>query len=128
MSSSSPISCINCGYSIDGLAPDSLCPECAHPIARTTAAHQIFGDSIANPLTLARAFRHLGALELAVALWLLTAITLFHFRPARFDRIESFAHISGLCLWLALSITWFRVTGAARERVRDLITVGDGSV
>lgn len=123
MTSPCPISCLNCGYSIADLAPDSLCPECAYPIARTNASHQIFGDSIANPLALARLLRVLGSLQLAATLLLCTVIAYPRIFLVTSDRLESIAYLSGLTLWLALSFTWFLVTAPIVRQSRTVFAL-----
>ncbi|MDX9912848.1 MAG: hypothetical protein RBS39_13570 [Phycisphaerales bacterium] len=38
------IHCVSCGYALDGLAPDGICPECATPIARSMQGFLKGGD------------------------------------------------------------------------------------
>lgn len=105
VSSPSPISCINCGYAITGLAPNSRCPECAYPIEISATGHRELGVAIAHPTALARLLRLLGILQLGFSLWFVLmvfcGIGRLHLKS---NIVEPLVYCLGLALWLAVSI------------------------
>jgi len=117
VSSPSPISCLNCGYSIAGLDASALCPECAHPIQASAAAHRSFGITIANPAALARLLLQRAILQLAFAL-VLIPIVLDQVRvfPFKQEIVEIAAYFLGLSLWLCATITSNFVTAGVIAR------------
>lgn len=55
--------CISCGYNLRGLTAEGVCPECAHPIARSITARSLCG-----PAELRRAVRSAQIMLVAIAI------------------------------------------------------------
>lgn len=68
------VHCISCGYSLAGLPRESLCPECAFPVARSLDASHLLRT--ADPRWLAGVASGFRWLRLAMMSWLIAVIIL----------------------------------------------------
>lgn len=110
MSRTSPISCLNCGYSIEGLADDAACPECAFAIRDTISSFRSVGQAFSLPRAAASRFALLGAFQLIAALWL--CVFPLHLASG-YRLLFTFSEVITLCamgaallLWVCIQGTW----------------------
>jgi len=101
MPSLSSIFCFNCGYSLEGLSHDALCPECSFSITESLAAFDKLGTRAALPLWL------LGLFQLGASLWLLTFAIVQLLDGARLSGQSTIALlVAGPLLWLVIQCLW----------------------